>query len=370
MILYTDLTNYLQDKPDFLQFALWGTVAMTLCVLLALAYLIVFRINFVYARYRHQQIEQQWADVFRYLRAGEEPHKYPILSRADKPVFLEFWLENRELANPDLARLLDELAKRTALHNTIINVLNPGKVEILPSKVWLQGIAIAAMEYIDNEDARASLMDMTESENVYIVVQACTVLAKIRMKGFEKKIIQTMFRFPKDAPEIFARVSQAGGSDVLHVMQPFLDRLPHHTVMNFISLAEQSHDNTLVPILLHRLRTAWNNEEIAALIRALSHLDSPDLHKSILPYLEYPDMFVRIQTAKSIGRLGTEEDIPFLLPLLSEDEWWLRYRAARAICKICKLDWETLDKIRTGLTDQFARDIIKHAYEEMDWCST
>jgi len=56
--------------------------------------------------------------------------------------------------------------------------------------------------------------------------------------------------------------------------------------------------------------------------------------------------------------------------MLSDGEWWLRYRAAQAICKLCKLDWETLKEISSGLTDQYARDIIKHAYEEMDWCST
>lgn len=368
--LYTDLTNYLQDKPDFLHFAFWGTVAMTFCILLALIFLCIFRINFIYTRFRRRLVEQAWTDAFRYLRAGEEPDSYPILSRADKSVFLEFWLENRELASPEFANLLDELARRVALHNTIIAILNPGKIEFLPSKVWLQGIAIAAIEYVDNENTRGSLLEMTKSENIYLVVQACTVLAKLRVKGFEKEIIQTMFRFPKDAPEIFSRVSQAGGSDVLHVMQPFLERLPHHTVMNFISLAEQSHDETLVPILLHRLRVAWINEEIAALIRALSRLNSPGLREAILPFLDYPDLYVRIQTAKAIGRLGTADDIQFLKPLLSDGEWWLRYRAARAICKLCELDWETLEELRASLSDKFARDIIMHAYEEMEWCST
>lgn len=370
MTLYTDLTIYLQDKPEFLQFSFWGTLILALFVLLALGYLIVFRLNFQFTRYRQRRVEQEWADSFRSLREGKEPSTYPILSRADKPVFLEHWLKHRELASPEFAHLLDLLAHRVALKNTILDILNPGRIEILPSRVWLQGIAIAAVEFINRKDTRNALLQMSESDNLFLVVQSCTVLAKLRIKGFEKKIIQSLFRFPADAPEIFARVSRAGGSDVLHVMQPFLDRLPHHTVMNFISLAEESRDNSLVPILLQRLRTAWSNEEIAALIRTLSRFEAPGLRDEIIPFLNYPDLYVRIQTAKAIGRVGTDADIEHLKPLLSEKDWWLRYRAARAICKLCALDWESLENLRNSLSDKFARDIIKHAYQEMDWCLT
>jgi len=368
--LYYDLIAYLQDKPQFLTIAFWGTVAMTVCVIIVLAYLVVFRISFLYTRYRRRRVEDAWNDAFRYLRAGEEPLSYPLLPRSDKPVFLEFWLENRKLADTRFAAMLDELAKRVALHHTITDILDPGKVEILPSKVWLQGIAIAAVEFVDRGETREVLLQTSKSDNLYLVVQACTVMARLKVKGFEKEIIQTMFRFPADAPEIFARVSQAGGSEVLHVMQPFLDRLPHHSIMNFISLAEESHDETLVPVLLFRLQRTQHQEEIAALLRTLSQFEQPGLREIIVPYLRHENLYVRIQAAKAMGHVGIEADIEALKPLLSESEWWLRYRAARAICRLCDLQWEKLEAIRSKLSDKFARDILQHAYEELDWCST
>ena len=343
---------------------------MALGVVLMLVLLVIFRIRFLISRLRRDHIENEWNEVFRYLRAGEEPISYPNLSRGEKYNFLEFWLEHRRLANKRFAGMLDELARRVSLDKTIVNILNPGKMEIMGSKVWLQGIALAAIEYVDTEETREALKQMTSSENLFLVVQACTTLAKLRTPGFEKAIIQTMFRFPADAPEIFARVSQAGGSEVLHIMQPFLNRLPHHTIMNFISLAEQSHDDSLVPVLLYRLRNTKNEEEIAALLRSLSRFEAAGLREAVLPFLKHPSVYIRIQAIKAIGRLGKESDIELLVPLLSESDWWLRYRAARAICKLYQLDSESIENLRNSLADKFARDILNHAYEELDWCST
>lgn len=370
MFLYDTVTNYLLDKPEFLQLAFWGSVFMMIGVLLILICLLAFRISFLLSRFRRNRIEEEWSEVFRYLRAGEEPHSYPVLSRGEKPAFLEFWLENRKLANGRFAVMLDELAQRIALQQTVINILHPGKLEIMPRKVWLQGLAISAIEYLDSEETREVLLTMTAADNLFLVVQACTTLAKLRVPKFEKEIIQTMFRFPADAPEIFAKVSQAGGSEVLHVIQPFLNRLPHHTVMNFISLAEQSHDDSLVPILLYRLRVTTSQEEISALLRTLSLFEYPGLREAVLPFLKHQNLYVRIQAAKAIGRLGNESDIDRLLPLLSEEDWWLRYRAARAICKLNKMDRDSIARVSSNLSDKFARDIINHAYQELNWCST
>lgn len=370
MLFLGDILQYLQDKPTFLILAFWGCVILGAGIAVTLVYLIVFRLNYLFARYRRRRVESEWSEVFRYLRKGEEPPKLPALARGEKAYFLEFWLENRHMAPKKFAEVLDTLAMRLNLDRTICQILSPGKLEILPSKVWLQGIAISAIEYINTEDTRTTLLEMAESENTYIVAQACSSLAKLRVRGYEREIIQTLFRFPADAPEIFARVSQAGGSDVLHIMQPFLDRLPQHTIMNFISLAEESKDESLLNVLLYRLRRTKNEEEIAALLRTIGRFSNKNLRDAVVPFMSHPRTYIRIQAAKALGRVGIKDDIHLLIPLLSDPDWWMRYRAARAIVKLSNLDWEYLDDLRSTLHDSFARDIIKHAYEEMDWCWT
>lgn len=370
MPFLNDITFYLQDKPLFLHLAFWGSGLLLLAILGVMAYLFVFRINFLIARFRRRRVEQEWLDVFRLLKKGEEPAQLPRLARGEKVFFLELWLEHRKLADDHYGRYLDALARRVALQNTIVSILRPGKLEILPSKIWLQGIAIAAVEYIDTEQTREMLLEMTESDNTYVVVNACASLAKLKVPGYEREIIQTMFRFPADAPEIFARVSQAGGSDVLHIMLPFLDRLPRHTVMNFISLAESSDDESLIEVLLYRLKRTTQEEEIAAILRCIGRFDQDGLREAVLPFLEHSSTYIRIQAAKAIGRLGTTRDIRLLVPLLSDPDWWMRYRAARAIVKLSNQNWDALAKLQSELHDQYAKDIILHAYEEMDWCWT
>lgn len=366
---FNSMTAYFQDRPEFLQLAFRGCLLMIALIIMVLFYLVISRLNYLLNRFRHRQVEDAWQETFRCLRVGEEPASFPAMSRGEKPIFLELWLETRKLATANFAQALDELARRTALDKTVTNILHPGKLEILPRKVWLQSLAITAIEYIDTEETREALKEMTEVDNLYLVVQACTCMTKKRMEGYQKKIIQALFRFPADAPEIFARVSQAGGSDVLHIMQPFLDRLPHHTIMNFISLAEGANDDSLVPMLLYRLRRASEVEEISALIRAVSRLHYRGLREAVLPFLEHPNLYVRIQAAKAMGRVGTRDDIIRLEPLLSDNDWWLRYRAARAICKLSGNDWNFLQQLINRQKDQFARDIVKHAHEELQWHS-
>jgi HEAT repeat protein len=75
--------------------------------------------------------------------------------------------------------------------------------------------------------------------------------------------------------------------------------------------------------------------------------------------------FVRMQAATVLGRSGRREDYRILEPLLSDTEWWVRYRAAQAIARLPFLGPNALRKLRDRQVDEYARDILHQALAEV-----
>ena len=362
-----DILAFTNTRPTFFVFAFWGSVTLVVFIALTLSYLIFLRIAHLVDSRWEQATREEWDPILRGLREGHQPEELPTISRQQRKIFLEIWLRQRENADGLYAEALDTLARRVDMEAMLLAILRPGRMEFVPRLVWLQAVAISAAVFVRSAEVDRQIMEMTESENEYLAVQACACLARLKVPGFERKIISIMFRFPGEAPDIFDKVSVAGGADVLHVMQAFLPRLPRHTVMNFISLAEKSGDASLLPVLQNRLAVSRNEEEIAALLRTIGRLGDTTQREVILPYLQHPRTFVRIQAAKAMGRIGLPEDRDLLLPLLRDPDWWLRYRAARAIIKLSKFDSGKIEELRAREKDRYASEILKHAQHELEW---
>ncbi len=88
-----------------------------------------------------------------------------------------------------------------------------------------------------------------------------------------------------------------------------------------------------------------------ALSRALQKVESPLQKESVLPFLNYPVDFVRLQAAKALGRIGNGTDLGRLRPVLSDPADWVRRRAAESIWKLLpKTDLHDLKNL-AGLSE-------------------
>jgi hypothetical protein len=54
----------------------------------------------------------------------------------------------------------------------------------------------------------------------------------------------------------------------------------------------------------------------------------------------------------------------FLIDMLSDTHWWVRYRAARALLALPDMPIEVVDHARGKLQDHFAADILAQAIAE------
>ena len=81
-------------------------------------------------------------------------------------------------------------------------------------------------------------------------------------------------------------------------------------------------------------------------------------------YLHHESWQVRVKAVNVLGRLGGAHDYARLLPLLSDSEWWVRYRAAKALCSLPGIEMSQIKGLSKKHADEFARDMLVHVLAE------
>jgi HEAT repeat protein len=112
------------------------------------------------------------------------------------------------------------------------------------------------------------------------------------------------------------------------------------------TIVELSHDPEVLAACLRLLKSA---EDLPVVRKCLSH----------------EDVRVRVQAAAALGRLGEDDDEDRLVPLLSDKEWWVRYRAAQALSRLPHMREPKLKTIQAAQSNPFARDILAHVMAEV-----
>lgn len=79
---------------------------------------------------------------------------------------------------------------------------------------------------------------------------------------------------------------------------------------------------------------------------------------------QHETWWIRVQAASALGRLGELQDLPRLVALMSDPQWWVRYRAAQAALALLGQDSPRMAGLWRTLTDPFARDMLQQVVAE------
>jgi HEAT repeat protein len=95
-------------------------------------------------------------------------------------------------------------------------------------------------------------------------------------------------------------------------------------------------------------------------------VQDPEALELVRQHLDHPRWHVRMHAANALGKVGNKDDIPHLLQLLEDSEWWVRYRSAQAIASLVSDNTQTLRQLRDQTQDKFGRDMLSHVIAEID----
>lgn len=98
--------------------------------------------------------------------------------------------------------------------------------------------------------------------------------------------------------------------------------------------------------------------------RTLGHIGSPGAISPLLKRLHDPVWEVRSVTVKALGYLGYPVAIPSVKKALEDAAWWVRYNAAEALFRMGAAGVVALKEAMSASQDRFARDISRQILEE------
>jgi HEAT repeats len=114
-------------------------------------------------------------------------------------------------------------------------------------------------------------------------------------------------------------------------------------------------------LLLPLLSTDTDIEELLAALKLVNTTTSISV---ICEQASNPNWQVRTQVASALGRLGSIHELPVLEKLITDSQWWVRYRAAQAIIHSQWLTDQELLVRAANWTDRFAKDMIQQVIAE------
>lgn len=348
-------------SDPFVAAALWtacGTFATSLLLLVAIA---AMRWSLLRRLAREARLAARWNPLIAEC-AERVPGRVPGLAARDAEAVLLLWARAQETLRGDAQRNLVELAARGGLVAQAERLLcsrNPrqellaivvfghlrdrGKLAFLESLVGgdagsLVSLSAAhAMLRIDESRGVARLLSAAARRDDWAVGQVAAIL----MDADPARVavhLAAAIRTERQAPGAGPGLAQ------------------------LLRLHTTAHAESLRPAILEVLRHAVDAEVLAAALATLWH---PADAGGARERLEHPAWIVRVEAAQALHRLGAREDLPRLARLLSDGNWWVRRRAAQALCALPGMRPEEVRALGASLTDRFASDALAQALADL-----
>ena len=106
--------------------------------------------------------------------------------------------------------------------------------------------------------------------------------------------------------------------------------------------------------------------EPAVLSATLQQIQGPASLGRVRELCGHADWQVRSYAALALGRQGVAVDRKRLVAMMSDREWWVRYRAAQALLALPGVDAVAIEALRAALTDRYARDMLAQVLAERE----
>ena len=160
---------------------------------------------------------------------------------------------------------------------------------------------------------------------------------------------------------VLGMLSELGADVVSRPLTEAAMRVPIEQADRLLQYFSVAHVSDAVPVVRSIITRTKNVECLAACLRVFADVDDLD---TVREYLYHPSWQVRVQAVNVLARLGSARDFAALALLLTDAEWWVRYRTARAMCALPGVDMARIQQLSTEHHDPFARDMLVHVLAE------
>jgi len=294
----------------------------------------------------------------------------PRLARRDLPEFLFIWNHLQESLLDESKDHLNQIGKALGIQHAALRLLRRGNLRE-------RLLAIVTLGQMRERAAWDQLLTIAQQEGALLSVAAARALVTIDPTKAVPELIPLLMTRPDWPASRVANMLQIAGAEVIsdQIANAALksafesnqnatsDGKPaHNDPARMVRYLELAYNVSAQPAVRAIAQLSHDPEVLAACLRLLK---SPEDLPVVRECLSHENSYVRVQAAAALGRLGQDDDEARLVPLLSDREWWVRYRAAQALSRLPHMREPKMKTIQAAQSNPFARDILAQVMAEV-----
>lgn len=343
-------------SDPYLQFAFWtGAGALILALALAVQ-IVVLRIRLGRNMRREKTCIACWRPVLNAASMGMAPDVLPHLHRRERLLFLKLWIHLMESVRGDAGDALRDIARKLqcdAIAHKFLRRSNRAQ----------QLLAILVLGHLRDRDAWNDLQELAAADDSATSLNALWALVQIDPVAATSQLMSLFIRRDDWSLLQVGVILQDAREACAPELAKALSDAQTRQVPRILGLAEALRVQLPVSLLNGLLQT----ESADILTGALRLASNPQLLELARAHLAHPDWRVRVQVAKTLGRIGNRSDVSRLKELLNDRHWWVRYRAAHALVDLPFLNRADMEALPASLSDRYAQDILRQVLVEKAW---
>lgn len=313
---------------------------------------------------RNERHKQEFLSNWRRLFAESalvhvKSWRLPKVAKRDVVYFLSYWNRLQDSLRGESREKLNGLARTTGMDHAVRQMLLDGSnAEKL--------LAIVSLGHLGNTTDIAALKKLQASDQPIACLHAARALIRIDPANLGELLPSIIKRLDFPTTAIANLLKEAGPDTVSPVIadmlrEAVLQNAPAQYMARLIMLAAAAH-RSVVHTSLREIMDTANDAEV--LIACLKVMHTPDDLFKIRQLVSHPNWRIRVHAATALGDIGEEKDLTLLVRLLSDSQWWVRYRAAQAISRLPFVTPSHLEGLKSHLNDSFAIDILNQVISE------
>lgn len=347
--------NFLIDAAPKMVFAFWLGVVVVIMTMVMLSIILIMRQLMLRKDRNHDRAVVKWQRILSDVEAGTLADEPPSLHGRDVSGFLEVWNSLHATHSDAGVPALLSVAKSVGLERHLLRILQHGGFHNLVVSIIALGHLrdprhfSRVSRFIDDKSpivslcAARALMQMDQATAVSMFVPQI-----VRRNDWSQGSIAAILQ-ESGTPQMTRALSQA-------TLQANADVAPR--LVRFLAVASPQE---AAPVIRTILASEADDHLIATCLQVMTNPDDLDC---VRPLLQHPRWHVRMHAASTIGRLGLPGDERLLEQMLSDEQWWVRYRTAQGLLKLPFVGEGQVRRLRDAHADHFARDILDHVLAE------
>lgn len=350
-------------SDPLLALALWSGVGASAATLALVLAIIGARLGLLWRTALERRASARWNPLIAQC-AERVPQSLPPLTARESAPFLVLWCRAQESLRGDAQAHLREMARQLNVAPLAYKMLRSGQLR-------LQLLALVTLGHLCDRSAVPLLLRLMPDEPAVISLTAAQALVRIDPEqGIPCVLAATANRDDWALAPVVSMLKECDPTQV----GPFLSKAvltqlgregaEHEAgLARLLRLHVTAHDEVFRPAVLEVLGRTRAAEPLAAALAALWHpLDAPHARRLI----QHEAASVRVAATRALSRFGGEEDFELLCAALGDRDWWVRYRAAQALCGLPHMDGARLRSLAATLADRFAGDMLRQALAERE----